>query len=209
MHTRSPFPSLLLAACLPAFATFATAAIDSGGGKTSVGPLNNHASLGGTVAAGPIPVASHINRPGLIEVLFPSTSGITNPDADGNGLPDAWEIANFGATGVDPAADADGDTTNNRFEYLAGTDPRDRLSVFRPAGTYSGSLFHMALPTANGRQYKIWISRDLQNWVLDTTLTGNGQLQAYQFDETTMPPGPFHSSIHPSSYFFRIEVVLP
>src|SRR5262249_34257798 len=30
-------------------------------------------------------------------------------DADGNGLPDAWELLNFGHTGVDPNSDSDGD----------------------------------------------------------------------------------------------------
>ncbi len=46
-------------------------------------------------------------------------------DADGNKLPDDWEMNYFGATGVDPNADPDHDTFSNRDEYIAGTDPID------------------------------------------------------------------------------------
>ncbi|HEY5914693.1 MAG TPA: lamin tail domain-containing protein, partial [Verrucomicrobiae bacterium] len=57
-------------------------------------------------------------------------------DTDGDGLPDAWEIAH----GLDPnsasgdngaAGDPDGDRFTNLEEYLAGTDPRDPASYLR------------------------------------------------------------------------------
>src|SRR5260221_3320738 len=46
-------------------------------------------------------------------------------DSDANGLPDAWERQNFGALGVNPNADPDGDGMSNKEEYLAGTNPND------------------------------------------------------------------------------------
>jgi hypothetical protein len=46
-------------------------------------------------------------------------------DTDGNGLPDQWEVANFGHLGVDPSADPDGDGVTNLNEYKNGTDPND------------------------------------------------------------------------------------
>ncbi len=51
------------------------------------------------------------------------------PDMDGNGLPDSWEIQNFGHIGVDPNGDPDHDGLSNLQEYLAGSDPRSRISI--------------------------------------------------------------------------------
>ncbi len=44
-------------------------------------------------------------------------------DADGNNLPDAWELQYFGHIGVDPNADPDGDGWTNLQEVQNGTNP--------------------------------------------------------------------------------------
>lgn len=44
-------------------------------------------------------------------------------DGDGDGLPDAWEIANFGSLDPRPAQDDDHDGQTNAQEWAAGTDP--------------------------------------------------------------------------------------
>ncbi len=51
-------------------------------------------------------------------------------DGDGDGLPDAWEIAYFGnITSMTSTNDPDGDGASNAHEYICGTDPLDPLSV--------------------------------------------------------------------------------
>ena len=67
-------------------------------------------------------------------VRFPTlpTPGAANrADADRDGLPDDWEVANglSPAVASDAWADLDGDGASNRLEWAAGTDPRDPASV--------------------------------------------------------------------------------
>jgi hypothetical protein len=184
-----------------------TAGIDSGGGLSSDGLFRNHSSIGASFATVTTQADSNKNHPGLIEVIYPVTpSSVT--DIDENGLPDGWEIQNFGVMGVDPVADADLDSTSNLLEYLAGTNPNGASSVFRPQGAYSDGLFQMPVPTVSGRNYLIWASRDLQSWTLQSTLTGDNTVQIFGFDETTITSGPLHSSSHPSNYFFRVQILI-
>lgn len=53
-------------------------------------------------------------------------------DGDGNGLPDPWEIANFGFNTVAPDADPDGDGLSNLQEFQQGTDPNDFFNGITP-----------------------------------------------------------------------------
>jgi hypothetical protein len=58
---------------------------------------------------------------------------VTNPDTDGDGLPDAWENA-YGLNPSNPndaALDSDGDGMTNLQEFRAGTNPKDPLSVLK------------------------------------------------------------------------------
>jgi hypothetical protein len=189
-------------------ATLVSAEIDSGGGKSSGGGIFTSCSIGGAFATAKTRGDVNFNHPGLIEVLYPVTpSSIT--DVNGNGLPDGWELQNFGKLGVDSAADADHDGTSNQLEYLAGTNPNNAASVFSPKGSYSAGIFQMPVPSVIGRNYQIWATQDLKKWTLQATLTGNGAAQLFLFDEMTIVSGPLYSPIHPSRYFFRVQIIIP
>jgi hypothetical protein len=62
---------------------------------------------------------------------FTTASVLVPIDADGNGLNDDWEVANFDHIGVDPNADPDGDSFSNLAEFLAGTEPNSSSSALR------------------------------------------------------------------------------
>lgn len=186
----------------------ASAQIDSGGGQSSGGSLANHSSIGSPIATLVTQAITTNNHPGLIEVLYPITPSSTT-DVDGNGLPDGWEMQNFGHIGVNPYSDPTNKGNNILMDYLAGTNPNNASSVFRPQGTYSKGIFQMPIQTIPDRDYNIWVSRDLQEWILQSTLTGDGTQQNYQFDEAAINSGPLHSARHPSSYFFRVEILIP
>ncbi len=66
-------------------------------------------------------------------------------DSNGNGLPDWWELYYFGALGVLPHMDADGDGFSNIKEFEDGTDPRDPDDVPMPP-----AIAHTPLATMQG-----------------------------------------------------------
>ncbi len=61
---------------------------------------------------------------GQLKLVF--SFDLTDFDDEGepeNPLPEWWQLAYFGTTGVDPNADFDNDGQSNFQEFLAGTDP--------------------------------------------------------------------------------------
>jgi subtilisin family serine protease/uncharacterized protein YfaP (DUF2135 family) len=85
------------------------------------------------------PEPSHVfDKVGMYEVLLEVTDRAGNSDEDvlwvkiippddldEDGIPDEWEIENFGSTAFDPEDDPDLDYLDNYEEYLVGTDPND------------------------------------------------------------------------------------
>jgi hypothetical protein len=78
-------------------------------------------------------------------------------DADGDGLPDSWEIAHGFATNnvADRDADADGDGMTNWQEYVAGTDPTNAASYLKVETVAADRIPTLALAVVSNRTYTV------------------------------------------------------
>jgi hypothetical protein len=137
------------------------------------------------------------------------TAVVSSPDYNSNSMPDWWEDQYFSGQSPTSTADADGDGTSNLMEYLAGTDPKNSGSVFRPIGSLVGMNYTMPIPTVEDRTYKVWASRDLNNWVLRQTLVGDGSVKNFTFNESTITSGPLFAPTQKPRFFFRVEISEP
>ncbi len=89
-----------------------------------------------------------------ITVTTTATNG--GVDTDGDGMPDAWELAN----GLNPFVndanfDNDGDGLTNLQEYLAGTNPNDAHSFLRIGATLDPGDARLSFFAVAGRSYSV------------------------------------------------------
>jgi hypothetical protein len=99
-------------------------------------------------------------------VAMPAAALAPVQDSDLDGLPDWWELAYFAnPTNAVTTNDADGDGQSNWAEYLAGTGPTDKASVFRitwcAVDEVSGDV-GLRWASASNRLYTIGWSTNLQ-----------------------------------------------
>ncbi len=105
--------------------------------------------------------------------------GISNPfavessaDANGDGLPDAWQIRYFGSTSdlrAAPGADPDDDGLTNVEEFRAGTNPLDASNSLRlTAVRFDAGSVRLSFPTISGKRYRLERSDDLagNKWMI-------------------------------------------
>jgi hypothetical protein len=125
-------------------------------------------------------------------------------DSNSDGIPDAWELLNFGTLNIDPNADPDNDGMSNRQEYLAGTNPNNALDVLQVKTASFGlngttvSLTWSSVPT---RQYYIQKTSDLTTPWTDSGLgliTPDGATTTRVFSDTGAPAS-----------FYRVQAVRP
>jgi uncharacterized protein (DUF1800 family) len=108
----------------------------------------------------------------IISVLFLGRAAFAQMlDLNGNGMSDIWEWV-YGATNLNPTADADGDGYSNLQEAVAGTNPFDSNSVPKI------SLFSMSATNDNitmaaqlGKLYQLQSVTNLgtSNWLTETS----------------------------------------
>ena len=88
-----------------------------------------------------------------------ATLTIPDADTDGDGMTDAWEIANRLNPAVNDAnLDADDDGMTNLQEFLVGTDPQDKddylkVDAVTPSG--AGSGYTIQFSAAADRTYSV------------------------------------------------------
>jgi hypothetical protein len=123
---------------------------------------------------------------------------ISNPDTDGDGLPDAWETANFGNLDQTAAGDPDGDGTPNKVEYSLGLNPIAGTSRFAitPTGTAAAGLV-LTWPSAEGIAFTVRSSTDLVDWTTSEATVNGAAGQATA--TWTAPPATG------AAKFYRIE----
>ncbi len=121
-----------------------------------------------------------LNHTNLTEMWAVTTNGrasyaswslvdpVTQPDEDGDGIPDWWETQYFGgATNAIANADQDNDGESNLAEYIADTHPDNDASTFTREIVYSATETNKVLnlqvgpPSSTNRIYDVSWSTNL------------------------------------------------
>ena len=76
--------------------------------------------------------ARFLDAAGNVSIVYTASIKMDlTADSDGDGLPDAWELAHFGNLTRNGAGDEDHDGVSNLDEFRNGTDPNNALSPLR------------------------------------------------------------------------------
>jgi len=146
-----------------------------------------NAGNGGTITAngGPMhgmPFSACITLPRMSVLVF-SRQAIDltpDPDADNDGMDDAWERSHDlnPNNPLDAQQDLDGDGMTNLAEFKAGTNPGSSASRLAITGARLNPSGQMVLEwdTVSGRLYRVLASENLapENWVERQIVAGDG-----------------------------------
>jgi hypothetical protein len=93
--------------------------------------------------------------PNANDTIWYFTIATSTVDTDGDGLPDDWEIDNFGDLNSGPTEDADSDGLTNLQEYNLDTDPTDDDTD--GDGIKDGDDSYPLVPEGDGAGGDIWL----------------------------------------------------
>ena len=133
-------------------------------------------------------------------LLCPTRVHAQKFDLNSNGMSDIWEQI-YGAAGLDPNADTDGDGVPNRLEALAGTDPFDPNSVPKiTVSVYYSDHFAVTIPSQLGKLYQLQSVQPLglggwTNWTTESSIVSR-----------TGTVATLSAAVGPAAKFFRIGV---
>ena len=164
------------------------------GATTSVPVLViTNVQASGTVRVAVTNVASTTGTPSPGPNLANSVSLTMLPDADQDGMADAWEVQ-FGfssSNALDALLDFDGDGMNNQDEYVAGTNPTNALSLLKIllTATNANQLHFVAQSNISySLQWRTNLSS--ASWTNLTSITAQPLVRTVQVDAASGPPAP-------------------
>jgi hypothetical protein len=131
----------------------------------------------------------------------PGSLSAVNPDRDGDGLPNDWELAHElnPDDPSDAALDSDGDGLSNAQEYLAGTDPQFADSALRLTITHSVSGMRLSFNAVAGHSYTVQANGTLgtTGWTNVFTFPAPSVSQAAEWQDTNTLTQRFYRLITP------------
>ncbi|NQU41113.1 MAG: type VI secretion system tube protein Hcp [Lentisphaerae bacterium] len=104
----------------------------------------------------------------------PAGGGVSDPDSDGDGMPDSYEVAQgLRLLILDDDEDDDHDGLSNGDEYWAGTAAGDSNSLFQVTGVATagggGTTLHVTFSSVVGRTYDLYSASSVVD-TMDATI---------------------------------------